>query len=122
MTRWAAEQEAYRGIADLLAQAEHCKQLCDRAGLALPEPLKRLLGTSEGTAKTSHGLVIPPPPVRSRPPGIGDDWISVHLANAAQEQPSYRRAARSPGWTARAKDICRKGHRKSPAGPFLAAA
>jgi hypothetical protein len=82
MARWTAEQEAYRAIADLLALAERCKELCDRAGLALPEPLKRLLGMNEGTAKLSRAVVIPPPPVKSRPPGFKDDWISVQLANA----------------------------------------
>lgn len=80
--RWIAEQEAYRTLNELMLQADKSKQLFERAGLALPEPIKRLFNMTEGNTKRSRLPAVPPPETRSRPSGFQDEWIMVDVSHA----------------------------------------
>jgi hypothetical protein len=78
---WLAEREAYQSFTELLAQAEKCRILFDRASIAIPEPLKRLLGTSDVFGRGPQRALIPPPE-RNSPPEGSPEWISIDLKDA----------------------------------------
>ena len=78
---WAVEVEAYQSFTELLAQAERCRQLFERANIAIPEPLKRLLGTSDVFGRGPQRALIPPPE-RIGPPEAEPGWISIDLKDA----------------------------------------
>jgi hypothetical protein len=77
----SAEQEATQGLVKLLEQARRCQLLYERAQMAFPEPLKRLLsmnGTA-ATVTTAHPdrLTIPAPQAPPAPTGAKSDWLWI---------------------------------------------
>jgi hypothetical protein len=79
-----AEEEAIQSLMDLLAQAKRCRGLYDRAHMALPEPLKRVLGMSVNGSGKAMGVrpQIPPIERSSRPPEATEDWIAIEASEA----------------------------------------
>jgi hypothetical protein len=88
-TQIGAEREAIESLMVLYTQAEKCKELYEKAGMALPEALQRFLGMSESTAKSTSqknpkvGIQIPSPERRNVPESADRDWISVDLKDAS---------------------------------------
>lgn len=78
---WVVEREAYQSFTDLLGQAERCRTLFEHANIAIPEPLKRLLGISDSYTRAPQRALIPAPE-RNPPPGAAPDWISIELKEA----------------------------------------
>jgi hypothetical protein len=76
-----AELEAQRSLLDLYEQATKCKTLFERANIALPEVLKRVLGMNGAGYKANVSHVSAPerPPM---PPEAGQDWISIREKEA----------------------------------------
>ena len=71
-----------RSLLDLMEQADECKQLFERANMALPEPLKRFLGISDGAGAPAQRVIIPPPEKSPRPPEARADWIWIPASAA----------------------------------------
>jgi hypothetical protein len=84
-----AEQEALRSLLALLDQAESCRQLYERAGMTLPEPLRRILGMGDATATPQPGrpapgrMTIPPPDGPPRPVDAPADWIWIRAKDSS---------------------------------------
>lgn len=76
-----AELEAQRSLLELLEKAQQCKMLYERAHMALPEPLKRVLGLNSNGAK-SGGSYIAPPDRPSLPAEGEADWIAIRIPDA----------------------------------------
>lgn len=79
----AKELRALEALSKMVKAAEDCRNLFDEAGMAYPEPLRRLLGLMKpedaGMTRREPSIQIPPPDV-SRPPGVADGWIYVPKA------------------------------------------
>jgi hypothetical protein len=73
------EMEAYRGLADLLGQAEKVRSLFERAGSPLPDALQRLI-RSNGNVRMqiSVGEYMP----SDTPPNYDPEWLWVDLKSA----------------------------------------
>src|SRR5713226_4802090 len=71
------EEEAVQSLAEHLAQAKKCRTLYERANMALPEPLKRVLGMNGLGRTVPVPLRIPPLERHTRPPEAQENWISV---------------------------------------------
>lgn len=80
----SAEEEAVQSLMELLAHAKKCKGLYDRAHMALPEPLKRVLGMNMNGSGRSTGVrpQISPIERSSRPPEAAEDWIAIEAKEA----------------------------------------
>lgn len=111
--RFAAEQEAFRGMVELFSLAERIKLAHERAGLTPPEPLRRLLGMNENGAKQANSITIQPPPVKSSPPGMADDWISIPF-KAATPMTVVPAVLRGKKLAMRAKDVVAKALEINP--------
>jgi hypothetical protein len=80
---FSAELEATRSLMELYEQAKKCQALFERAHMALPEPLRRVLGingTGEKSAKPSN---ISPPEKPSMPLDAAPDWIWIKASDAS---------------------------------------
>ena len=97
-----AEMEATLKLAEFLDMAKKCEQLYTRANMALPEPLKRVLGVN-GTG-TSTRVVIPAPQSPRAPLEAQSDWIWILVkdATATSIVLAILRAAKEP---VKAKDV-----------------
>jgi hypothetical protein len=77
-----AELEASRSLVDLIEQAKKCQSLYERANMALPEPLRRVLGMNgSGGGNTVPSNITPP----EKPPMPSDalpDWIWIPVIDA----------------------------------------
>src|ERR1700722_20760921 len=89
-----AEMPAPRSLLDLYEQAEECRTLFERANIALPEVLKRVLGMNGTGAKQTSQPIIPPPEKPPVPPELTGDWtcISGDLNAHNRLVPAYLRA------------------------------
>jgi hypothetical protein len=98
-----AEHEAQRSLLDLYEQAKKCQQLFERANVALPEVLKRVLGMSGASQKANISHVAAPerPPM---PPEAEQHWISIRDKEALPTSVvlAILRKAKGP---LRAKDL-----------------
>jgi hypothetical protein len=80
-----AEQEAYRGMTELLERVQDVQQLFERAGLALPERFQRLLEAPANGAKeraVTRGASRVPPLVYPAPVEATGEWISIDMKEA----------------------------------------
>lgn len=81
--RMGSEQRALRSLLQLMDQAEECRKLYERANMALPEPLKRILGLSDSAGAPAQSVVISPPPEpANRPEQAMSDWLWIDARNA----------------------------------------
>jgi hypothetical protein len=98
-----AEMEAQRSLLELYEQAKKCQTLFERANIALPEVLKRVLGMSGIAYKANVSHVAAPerPPM---PPEADQDWIAIHEKEAMPTSVvlAILRTAKGP---VRARDI-----------------
>jgi len=99
-----AEQEALRSLVELLDQAKKCQMLYERAHMALPEPLKRVLGMNGVGGERSITSHIPPPERPPIPPDAEGDWIWID-AKAATPTTLALAILREAKVPVRAKDI-----------------
>jgi hypothetical protein len=102
-----AELEATRSLAALLEAAERCREVYERAHMALPEPLKRLYGIGvplSAEAKAKPSLTIPPPEF-ARPPESQSGWISVPMRGGSPATASLAVLRAADGEPVRARDI-----------------
>jgi hypothetical protein len=76
-----AEHEAAQSLSDLITQAKRCRDLHERARMALPEPLKRMLGINTNGSKKPV-VSIPPPERPSLPVGADSDWVCIKASDA----------------------------------------
>src|SRR5713226_8190263 len=99
-----AEEESAQSLVELLAQAKKCRMLYERAHMALPEPLKRVLGMNSYGRAAVVRPQIPPLERPSRPPEAAENWISVDAKDATPTSIALAilRASREPD---RAKDM-----------------
>jgi hypothetical protein len=80
------ELAAATSFARVLTEAEDCRKLHQKAGIALPAPLLRLFG--EATDMPKQLLLRMPGPdadparLSSRPPEAREDWISIWATDA----------------------------------------
>lgn len=106
--RLHAEQAAVQGLLELLEKAQECRQLYERAGMALPEPLKRLLSSGTEQAGPSSGTVQIPLMRRTRRPREAEaDWVSIPLEDASP-QSVVLAVLRNEGGPIRAKEVIRR--------------
>jgi hypothetical protein len=101
---FSAEMEATQGLVELYAQAKKCQALFERAHMALPEPLRRVLGMNGTEDKTSAppnitAPVRPPMPVDATP-----DWIWI-MANAASPASLVLAVLRESKMAVRPKEL-----------------
>jgi len=102
--RLRSEEEAFASLTELLASARRTKMLFENAGMALPEPLKRVLGMNGlGRAETTRPH-MPPIQRASVPDEAQDDWISVRAQESTPTSVvlAVLRGAKGP---MRAKDV-----------------
>lgn len=76
-----AEQEALHSLMDLYDQAKKCRTLFEQAHMALPEPLKRVLGIN-GTGDKTVASHIAPPTMPPMPTEAETDWIWIRAGDA----------------------------------------
>lgn len=81
--RLRAEHEALRALLELIEQAERVRQIYERQNMAFPEPLRRLLGMSEGHGRSPKITASVPEPEYIAPPDSQHGWISVELRSAS---------------------------------------
>jgi hypothetical protein len=81
-TDYQAEKEAFLSLAKLLNQIEETKHLFERAGVPLPDPLKRVLGGANGIAKPIPRAHITPIERASRPSISDESWLSIEVGEA----------------------------------------
>lgn len=74
-----AETEAYRGLADLLEQADKVRTLFEQAGSPLPDALQRLVRSNGHTRAPSLVAEFRPSSV---PPDADAEWVWVDLKSA----------------------------------------
>ena len=79
---FTAELEASRSLVELIEQAKKCQALYERAHMALPEPLRRVLGMSGGSGKNAAPSNIASPEKPPMPMEAAPDWIWIELAEA----------------------------------------
>jgi hypothetical protein len=80
--RFILESRAIASLTALMEQAATCRSLFEVAGMALPDPLRRMLGDEAATKAPSQGvIVVPPPPSPPRPPTWESDWIWLPIAS-----------------------------------------
>src|SRR5712691_3572175 len=87
---------------DLYEQSKKCRELYERANMALPEPLQRFLGMNgagHGASVPGRSAVyIPPPQKPNRPEEATSDWIWVNVKDATPTTTALAilRAANEP--------------------------
>lgn len=77
---YLAEKDAYASFAKLLTQVDECKRLFERAGIDVPEPLKRLMGTANGNRRRRTRVSIPALDRDYRPiqaVEAQEEWLSI---------------------------------------------
>lgn len=102
--RFNAEQEALRALLDLTERADRCRQLYERANMAIPEPLRRFLGMSEEATKVTKIMPSVPGPERPVPPTAQPGWISIDVRDASPANVALA-VLREHGAAMRAKDV-----------------
>jgi hypothetical protein len=105
------EEEAYKSVMALLEQARMCQQLHERAGLALPERVQRLLGLSSNGPGKPHvqarSTISIPPLNYPKPKDATGDWLSIDVKDA-QATTVALAVLRGEGVPMRAKDVTAK--------------
>jgi hypothetical protein len=79
-----AEQEATQSLVKLLEQARRCQLLYERAQMAFPEPLKRLLSMNGAAtvAVARREISIPAPQPPPAPTSAKPDWLWIPQESA----------------------------------------
>src|ERR1035437_3262607 len=110
-----AEQVALKSLLDLMDRAQECRRLYERADMALPEPLRRMLGLLEspGGPAALAGPHVPRPQRTPRPPDAEPDWIWVALEDAGVVCVVLA-VLREAGGPVRAKDVVERTIRYRP--------
>jgi hypothetical protein len=82
--KWRLELKAYEAFQQLMARADETRALFEDAGLDLPEPLARFLGSEpNGTdAGDTIRMSVSPLPHPPRPPEAESDWVWVPATDA----------------------------------------
>jgi hypothetical protein len=95
---FTAELEATRSLVELYEQAKKCQALFERAHMALPEPLRRVLGMSGAVEKATAPPNITAPEKPPMPVDAGPDWIWIKASEASPATVvlALLRAANSP--------------------------
>jgi hypothetical protein len=112
-----AERDAFQRFAKLLNDIEDCRRVFEAAGVPLPDPLRRILGGSNGNGKApTPALSIMPLHRQSRPPGVEDNWLSVQIGEASSTGlvQAVLRSLESP---MKAKDVIEKVIKINPKIP-----
>lgn len=78
-----AELEATRSLMELYEQAKKCQLLFERAHMALPEPLRRVLGITSPAVKSIAPPNITAPEKPAMPLDAGPDWAWIKASDAA---------------------------------------
>src|ERR1700722_3630712 len=102
-----AEMQAQRSLLDLYEQAEEGRTLFERANIALPQVLQRVLGMNGTGAKQTSQAIIPPPEKPPVPPEAAADWIWIR-ANEASPNSLVLACLRAAGGILRSKDVIAK--------------
>jgi len=79
--RFILESKAIASLTALMEQAATCRSLFEAAGMALPDPLRRMLGDEAITKVPAQGVIVPPPPSPPRPPAWENDWIWLPISS-----------------------------------------
>jgi hypothetical protein len=100
------ESAAARSLVDLFEQAKKCQQLYEQAHMALPEPLRRVLGLngSDGRNVGPKAPAIPAPERRDAPKEATADWVRID-AKAASTTAITLAVLRSAKKPMRARDL-----------------
>lgn len=81
------EQEAVKSLMELYEQSRKCRQLYERANMALPEALQRFFGMNGNSQKPNNGarvaLSIPSPARPNEPEEAQPDWIWIDVRDAS---------------------------------------
>lgn len=80
---FSAEMEATQSLVELYAQAKKCQALFERAHMALPEPLRRVLGMNGTEERSSAPANIAAPTKPPMPVDATPDWIWINAKSAA---------------------------------------
>lgn len=102
-----AEQEALRSLLDLMERADRSRQLYERAGMAIPEPLRRFLGMTDSGTKGAQRVTVPAPEPPPQPSEAQPGWIWIE-ANDASPTSVVLAVLRESGGAVRAKDVVAK--------------
>lgn len=117
MDRLQQEQIALRTLSELLEKAQECRALYERAGMSLPEPLRRLFGADDGRVERSGPSVKVPPLHRARRPKEADvDWVSIRVEEASP-QSVVLAVLREAAGPMRAKEVVEKVQEVQPEVP-----
>jgi hypothetical protein len=101
---FSAELEATRSLVELYEQAKKCQTLFERAHMALPEPLRRVLGINGAGEKSAKPSNISPPEKPSMPVDAAPDWIWIKAIDASPASVTLAVLRASKG-AVRPKDI-----------------
>ncbi len=95
---FSAELEATRSLMELYEQAKKCQALFERAHMALPEPLRRVLGINGIAEKSAGPSNIAPPEKPPMPLDAGPDWLWIKGSDASPASLvlAVLRAAKAP--------------------------
>jgi hypothetical protein len=101
---FSAEMEAGRSLVELYEQIKKCQALFERAHMALPEPLRRVLGVNGIGEKAIAPPNISAPEKPPMPLDAAPDWawIKAEEASASTVTLAILRAAKGP---VRPKDL-----------------
>ena len=111
--RMGAEQEALRSLLSLLEQAERCRQLYERAGMTIPEPLRRILGIADADVAPHPRVSVPPPTSPPKPAEAQPGWIWIRSEDATPTSVVLA-ILRDSKEAIRAKDVNAKVHAIQP--------
>jgi hypothetical protein len=112
--RLNAEQEAVRSVLSLIELAERSRQLHERAGMTMPEPLRRILGIVDTPERSPQPRVtVPAPTSPPRPQEAQPGWIWINAEDASPTSVvlAILRGSKEP---IRAKDVTAKVHAIQP--------
>jgi hypothetical protein len=80
---FSAEMEATRSLVELYDQAKKCQALFERAHMALPEPLRRVLGINAIGERSAAPPNIAAPEKPPMPLDAGPDWVWIKASDAS---------------------------------------
>lgn len=105
--------EATKAMVELQERADVTRALYERAGMTMPEPLKRFFGLIENGAKPAQRITVPPPERANRPSEAGRDWIWIgaESAHATSVLLAVLREFTDPVWP---KELVEKVHKINP--------
>src|SRR5262245_47767455 len=103
-TDWISdEEEAIRSLLALMESARRTRSLYERAGMSIPEPLRRFLGMSDEPSNRVARASVPAPSRRA-PAEAKAGWLSVDV-QIAGPAPLTLAVLRKAGERLRAKEV-----------------